>query len=193
MMILNSQNYNNLIFNYQRSCDISNGINGNGNGNSNNGNNGANYIKRSSSSNKNKNGAISEYGISLDSLLPAVTTSWQPSNVNECVQPKLNELKNEIYAFTNNDNFDETLIVPYLERLLDLTLKHLSSTSAASASVTSTVATPHLSSRSIHDVSAIIDAMFNLINAQVNISLVSLFTKTNSIKYSQFILSRVRF
>jgi hypothetical protein len=108
--------------------------------------------------------------MSSDSLQasPPPMTSWQPSNINECVQPKLNDLKNEIYAFTNNDNFDETLIVPYLDRLLDLTLKHLSSTSAA-ASLTSTVSMAAASSfsRSIHDVSAIIDAMFNLINAQV--------------------------
>ena len=153
-------------------CDIANG---NGNGNGNNGNNGlGSYIKRSSSSNnnnnKNKNGATSEYGMSSDSLQasPPPMTSWQPSNINECVQPKLNDLKNEIYAFTNNDNFDETLIVPYLDRLLDLTLKHLSSASVAS-SLTSTVSmAPATSfSRSIHDVSAIIDAMFNLINAQV--------------------------
>lgn len=167
----------------------------------------------------------------MNRLIDAAT--WQPSNVNECVQPKLSELKREIYLFTTTDNFDESLIVDYLDRLYEATVNSIiksnqqasgqqqqqqeqnqqqsgasaaaaaasksksslptrsppsplaSSPAASSSSLTHSsnsagggggdgVNTPGGSTvnmnslRSIHDVSTVIDAMFLLINAQVN-------------------------
>jgi hypothetical protein len=78
--------------------------------------------------------------------------SWQEANVDACVQPELLELKSDVYAFHTTDNFDETQIIGYLERLYDLTMKHIKL---------------NASERSIFDVSTLIDAMFYLVNAQV--------------------------
>lgn len=82
---------------------------------------------------------ISDHHSEYSMLTPMTTMPpeavWHAANTNECVQPKLTELKREIYLFTTTDNFDESLIVNYLDKLLDATLNSIkSSTSAASAS-----------------------------------------------------------
>lgn len=81
-----------------------------------------------------------------------ITSSWQTSNINECIQEKLLSIKQEVFAFHQTDNFNEIEIISYLEKLYNLTHQH--------------VELSH--ERSIHDVSAIIDTIFYLINAQVS-------------------------
>ncbi len=78
--------------------------------------------------------------------------TWQATNVDECVQEALLELKSDVYAFHTTDNFDETQIIGYLDRLYDLTVKHVRLNAAE---------------RSIFDISTLIDTMFYLVNAQV--------------------------
>lgn len=82
-----------------------------------------------------------------------IASSWQTSNVNECIQEKLLSIKQDVYAFHQTDNFNEIEIIAYLEKLYNLTHQHVELNNE----------------RSIHDVSAIIDTIFYLINAQVSL------------------------
>jgi hypothetical protein len=89
---------------------------------------------------------------SLGDQQHAAHGAWHTANVDECVQEALLELKNDAYAFHTTDNFDETLIIGFLDRLYDLSIKHVKLLNAE---------------RSIFDVSTLIDTMFYLVNAQV--------------------------
>lgn len=104
------------------------------------------------------NKALKRSEYSMTGPTKTSTASWQPSNINECVQPKLSEIKNAIYLFTTDDNFDESLIMVYLDQLLNLTLNLIKPSPNPYSNYV----------RSIHDVSTIFDSLFYLINAQVN-------------------------
>ena len=95
------------------------------------------------------NGRKDEYSMNREN--PAA--SWQPANIEECIQEPLLRLKNEVYAFCTTDNFDETQIVTFLEKLYDLSVRHVKL---------------DVKNRSIYDISTLIDTMFYLVNAQVN-------------------------
>jgi hypothetical protein len=90
-------------------------------------------------------------------LLNSQSATWHVANIDECVQEPLIELKQNVYAFCTTDNFDETHIIFYLEKLYDLSFKHIKLV--------------HNSVPSIFDVATIIDTINYLINAQVNIFL----------------------
>lgn len=82
-------------------------------------------------------------------------TDWDASNISECIQEPLYNLKQEVFVFHTTDNFDETQIIVYLEQLYDLTIKHIKSNQN--------------NHRSIFDIHTIIDTLFYLINAQVRL------------------------
>lgn len=72
------------------------------------------------------------------------------ANIDECIQDSLLSLRNEVQTFQSTDNFDDSQINVYLERVLDLTAQMFRNTP-----------------RNIFDIIAIFDALFYLVNAQV--------------------------
>lgn len=97
------------------------------------------------------NKSSNEY--SLDYLSKRAVSNWQSANVDECVQEPLIKLKNDVFVFHTTDNFDETKILIYLNKLYDLTIQLIKSNLN--------------NQRSVFDLNTIIDTMFYLINAQV--------------------------
>jgi hypothetical protein len=72
------------------------------------------------------------------------------ANIDECIQDSLLSLRNEVQTFQSTDNFDDSQINVYLERVLDLTAQMFRNTP-----------------RNIFDITAIFDTLFYLVNAQV--------------------------
>ena len=102
--------------------------------------------------NRNKSDLIVEYSYRNFDFS---TAHWLVSNIDECIQEPLLVFKNEVFLFHTTDNFDDSRIHVYLERLYDLTME-----------------ITHKSlklNKSIHDVSTIIDSLYYLISAQVNL------------------------
>ena len=86
-----------------------------------------------------------------DNINNQIFSSWQSADISECVQDLIFKIKNEIYVFHTIDNFDESQIIIYLEKLYDLTIQFIKNSIQ----------------RTIYDISTVIDAMSYLINAQV--------------------------
>ena len=80
-----------------------------------------------------------------------LAASWQTVNMDECVQEPFKKIKNELYTFHTTDNFDESLIIFYMESLYDLCYQLIKQNPE----------------RSIHDVSTLLDSLFYVINSQV--------------------------
>ena len=81
-----------------------------------------------------------------------LTSSWQSVNVDECIQKPLVAMRDKVYLYHTLDNFDEQYIIIYLNELYGLCNSMIKNSS----------------SRSIHDISALLDTLFYLVNAQVS-------------------------
>jgi hypothetical protein len=80
-----------------------------------------------------------------------ILTKWEAPNVDECIQDGLLRIKSDVYNFYTTDNFEEKQILIYLSEVYKLFIKNIKLNTQ----------------RSIHDVSAVLDTLFYLLNAQV--------------------------
>ena len=79
--------------------------------------------------------------------------SWSSPNINDCIQDNFRLLKEDVRVYYTMDNFDESKIFSFLEKLYDFTIQLIKLDTQKS--------------RSIFDISTIIDTLFYLIDAQV--------------------------
>jgi hypothetical protein len=94
---------------------------------------------------------------------------WQNADISECVHDFLIKIKKDIFNFHTTDNFDENQIIRYVEQLYSYSVKFAKSSLQ----------------KTIHDISIIIDSLYYLIIAQVNlINLILFFFKFTQVKMS---------
>ena len=84
-------------------------------------------------------------------LTNEIFSKWQNADISECVQKFLIKIKQDIFQFYTNDNFDENQIIGFVEQLYSLSMKFARNNPK----------------RTIYDISTIIDSMDYLVNAQV--------------------------
>ena len=90
-----------------------------------------------------------------------LTSSWQAVNVDECIQKPFVALRDKVYLYHTLDNFYEQYILIYFKELNGLCSSMIKNSS----------------SKSIHDISALLDTLFYLVNAQVSSWQISLTTR----------------